>query len=194
MTKHGVAESTKLYGCMNVSFIADEDIDNGSIVAIDDTGLAEGYTDVYKAKKPQKTDNIYIVIHPVYGYDDRFESEKNEDNYTNKAGLPFRTYELKRDRKFKVSSDMIKLKGGETPLAVGQYVIPSEDSYKLVATDVKPTDSNFVGIIETIENTGFPYFGSSKGVKVDDMGYTIDTRITKVKIRVIKNSDTVSGE
>ena len=190
MAKHGIAESTKLYGCMNVSFVADEDIDNGSIVAISD--LAEGYTDVYKAKQPTKEDSVFIVIHPMYGYEDVRESEKNEDNYTNEAGKIFRTYELKPNRKFKVSSDMIKLEGGSTPLAKGQYVVPSGDSYLLTAVTDKPTDSAFVGIIETIEDSGFPYFGSSKGVKVDGMGYTFDTRVTKVKIRVISNSAGVS--
>ena len=50
-----------------------------------------------------------------------------------------------------------------------------------------PTDANFVGIIESIEETGFPYFGSSKGVQISDRGYVFDTRILKVKIRVIKN-------
>ena len=33
MAKHGIFESTKLNGCMNVSFVADVDVDNGSIVA-----------------------------------------------------------------------------------------------------------------------------------------------------------------
>lgn len=36
MAKHGIAESTKLQGCMNVSFVATEDVDNGSIVAMVD--------------------------------------------------------------------------------------------------------------------------------------------------------------
>lgn len=192
MAKHGVAESTKLYGCMNVSFVSTEDVDNGSIVA--NGGLATGYTDVYTASKPTKNDKVYIVIHPVYGYDERLAEEKNEDNYTNEAGRIFRTYELKADRKFKVSSDMIKpateTKDGATndvELAVGQYVV-ANGTYKMSAVTTAPTDANFVGIIEAIEETGFPYFGSSKGVQTSDgMGYALDTRIVKVKIRVIQN-------
>lgn len=184
MAKHGIAESTKLYGCMNVSFISTEDVDNGSIVS--NGGLATGYTDVYNASKPTKDDNIYIVIHSVYGYDDRLEEDKNEDNYTNKAGKPFRTYELKSNRKFKVSSDMITPIDSDNPIAVGQYVIPN-GTFKLAASATDPGDSKFVGIIETIEETGFPYFGSSAGVATSDMGYALDTRIVKVKIRVIRN-------
>lgn len=192
MAKHGIAESTKLQGCMNVSFVATEDVDNGSIVA--NGGLATGYTDVYTASKPAKTDKVYIVIHPVYGYDERLAEEKNEDNYTNEAGRIFRTYELKPDRKFKVSSNMItpatETKDSVTKdveLAVGQYVVANDD-YKMVAVTTAPTDAKFVGIIETIEETGFPYFGSSKGVQTSDgMGYALDTRIVKVKIRVIQN-------
>jgi len=191
MAKHGIAESTKLQGCMNVSFVATEDVDNGSIVA--NGGLATGYTDVYTASKPAKTDKVYIVIHPVYGYDERLAEEKNEDNYTNEAGRIFRTYELKADRKFKVSSDMItpatETKDSVTKdveLAVGQYVVANND-YKMTAVTTAPTDAKFVGIIETIEETGFPYFGSSKGVQTSNMGYVLDTRIVKVKIRVIKN-------
>lgn len=184
MAKHGVAESTKLQGCMNVSFVATEDVDNGSIVA--NGGLATGYRDVYIAKKPTKTDKVYIVIHPVYGYDERLEEEKNEDNYTNEAGKIFRTYEVKSDRKFKVSSDMITPIDNSTPVDVGQYVVP-DGTYKLSAVATEPMDSKFVGIIESVEETGFPYFGSSKGVQTSNMGYVFDTRIVKVKIRVIKN-------
>ena len=147
MAKHGVAESTKLQGCMNVSFVATEDVDNGSIVA--NGGLATGYTDVYTTSKPTKTDKVYIVIHPVYGYDERLAEEKNEDNYTNEAGRTLGT--------------------------------------KMSAVATAPTDAKFVGIVETIEETGFPYFGSSKGVQTSDMGYVLDTRIVKVKIRVIQN-------
>lgn len=188
MAKHGIAESTKLYGCMNVNFISTEDVDNGSIVA--NGGLATGYTDVYKANKPATTDKVYFVNHPVYGYDERLEEEKNEDNYTNEAGKIFRTYELKADRKFKVSSDMITPIDASTLVAEGQYVVP-DGTYKLAAKATAPTNSKFVGIIETVEETGFPYFGSSKGdhviVGTDDMGYALDTRIVKVKIRVIQN-------
>ncbi len=184
MTKHGVAESTKLYGCMNVSFVAAEDVDNGSIVA--NGGLAPGYTDVYAASKPTVNDKVYVVIHPVYGYDERLEEDKNEDNYTNEAGKIFRTYELKADRKFKISSDMITPIDESTPVAVGQYVVP-DGTYKLAASAADPGTSKFVGIIESVEETGFPYFGSSKGVQTSDMGYILDTRIVKVKIRVIKN-------
>ncbi len=184
MAKHGIAESTKLYGCMNVSFVATEDVDNGSIVA--NGGLATGYTDVYTASKPTVNDKIYVVIHPVYGYNDRLEEDKNEDNYTNEAGKIFRTYELKADRKFKVSSDMITPIDESTPVTVGQYVVP-DGTYKLAASATDPGTSKFVGIVESVEETGFPYFGSSKGVKTSDMGYVLDTRIVKVKIRVIKN-------
>ena len=184
MAKHGIAESTKLQGCMNVSFIATEDIDNGSIVA--NGGLATGYSDVYTANKPTKNDSVYIVIHSVYGYDERLTEEKNEDNYTNEAGKIFRTYELKPDRKFRVSSDMIMPIDESTAIAVGQYV-GADGTYKMPAVATAPTDAKFVGIVETIEETGFPYFGSSKGVQTSDMGYVFDTRIVKVKIRVIKN-------
>ena len=141
MAKHGIAESTKLYGCMNVSFVSTEDVDNGSIVA--NGGLATGYTDVYTASKPDVDDKVYIVIHPVYGYDERLEEEKNEDNYTNEAGKPFRAYELKTDRKFKVSSDMITPIDGSTPLAVGQYIVPST-GFKMKASS---TPTNAIGKI-----------------------------------------------
>lgn len=181
--KHGIAESTKLYGCMNLSFQSEEDIDNGSIVA--NGGLVTGESDIYVANKPTKDDKVYLVLHPMYGYNEHFEEDKNEDNYTNKAGIAFRTYELKSERKFKVSSNMI------TPitdkeLTVGQYVI-ADGTYKMSAVETEPKDNKFVGIIEAVEETGFPYFGSSVGVQVSDMGYGFDTRLVKVKIRVLKN-------
>lgn len=187
MAKHGIFESTKLYGCMNVSFVADVDMDNGSIVG--NEGLADGYTDVYKAKVPAKDEKIYIVGHPAYGHNDIRVEEINDDEYTNEAGKIFRTYELIADRKFKVSSDMIQKIDPDTELAKGQYVAQDGTTYKLKAFTNKPTDTNFVGVIESVEETGFPYFGSSKGVQVTDMGYVLDTRIVKVKIRVLKNND-----
>lgn len=183
MAQHGIAESTKLYGCMNVSFIADEDVDNGSIVA--NGGLADGYADVYTAAKPSTTDKVFIVINPVYGYDDKTLEEKNEDNYTNEAGKVFRTYELVPMRKFRVSSDMITPIDDDTPVAAGQYV-SANGTYMMAASESEP-DANFVGIVEAVEESGFPYFGSSAGVQTSDMGYAFDTRIEKVKIRVIKN-------
>lgn len=184
MAKHGIFESTKLYGCMNVSFIATEDIDNGSIVA--NGGLASDCRDVYTASKPTATDRVYVVGHSVYGYDERREEEKNEDNYTNEAGHIFRTYELLPDRKFTVSSDMIVPINASTPIAKGQYV-SANGTYKMVASATEPADAKFVGVVESVDETGFPYFGSSAGVQVSDMGYVLDTRIVKVKIRVIKN-------
>ena len=197
MAKHGIFESTKLYGCMNVSFVsATDEIDNGSIVAND--GLATGYIDVYTAKKPTVSDAVYVVGQPVYGYDDRLAEDINEDNFTNPAGKPFRTYELKRDRKFKVSSDMITPIDASTDLAVGQYVV-ADGTYKLAASATIPSGATFVGIIEQVEETGFPYFGSSKGqlvtkqivtptgTETESYGYTFDTRLTKIKIRVLQN-------
>lgn len=72
-------------------------------------------------------------------------------------------------------------------MAVGQYVV-ANGAYKMSAVATAPTDAKFIGIVETIEETGFPYFGSSKGVQTSDgMGYALDTRIVKVKIRVIQN-------
>ena len=65
--------------------------------------------------------------------------------------------------------------------------VVANGSYKMSAVTAEPTDAKFVGIVETVEETGFPYFGSSKGVKTSEMGYVFDTRIVKVKIRVIKN-------
>lgn len=186
MAKHGIFESTKLNGCMNVSFVADVDVDNGSIVA--NGGLADGCTDVYTASMPTADDKVYVVGHPVYGYDERTAEEKNEDNYTNVAGRPFRAYELKADRKYKVSSDMITPIDASTPVAVGQYV-SADGTYKMKASATAPADAKFVGIVETVEETGFPYFGGSRGVQTSDMGYVLDTRIVKVKIRVIKNND-----
>lgn len=197
MAKHGIFESTKLYGCMNVSFISATDaIDNGSIVA--DNGLATGYIDVYNAKKPTLSDAVYVVGQSMYGYDDRLAEDINEDNFTNPAGKPFRTYELKKDRKFKVSSDMITPISASTDLAVGQYVV-ADGTFKMAAKAAIPEGATFVGIIEQIEETGFPYFGSSKGqlvtkqivtptgTETESYGYTFDTRLTKIKIRVLKN-------
>ena len=83
MAKHGIFESTKLYGCMNVSFVADVDVDNGSIVA--NGGLATGYTDVYTASMPTADDKVYVVGHPVYAeqFVERIqEEEKRQYNKT----------------------------------------------------------------------------------------------------------------
>ena len=48
-----------------------------------------------------------------------------------------------------------------TPIAVGQYVV-ADGTYKMSAVATTPTDAKFVGIVETIEESCFPYFVISK--------------------------------
>ncbi len=192
MANYNVVETTNLYGSKCLSFQANTDIENGMLVAKGD--LVTGEMDIYTASVPTTSDEVYLVANPAWSYDDNRATDQNEENYINKAGVPFRVYQLKKDNKFKTYSTGITPIDEDTAVAVGQYITVDGSTNKPKAVATKPT-TGFVGKVINVEEIGFPYCVGSLGKNVIlgsgdnavSMGYAVDTRVTKVTIEVIKN-------
>lgn len=192
MANYNVVETTNLYGSKCLSFQANTDIENGMLVAKGD--LVTGEVDIYTASVPTTSDEVYLVANPAWSYDDNRATDQNEENYINKAGVPFRVYQLNKDNKFKTYSTGITPIDEDTAVAVGQYITVDGSTNKPKAVATKPT-TGFVGKVINVEEIGFPYCVGSLGKNVIlgsgdnavSMGYAVDTRVTKVTIEVIKN-------
>ena len=193
MNNYNVVETTNMWGAKCLSFQATSDIENGMLVAKGD--LVTGETDIYTAAVPTTSDEVYLVANPAWSYDDNRATDQNEENYINKAGVPFRVYQLKKDNKFKTySTGITPITETKEPVAVGQYITVDGSTNKPKAVTTKPT-SGFVGKVIAVEEIGFPYCIGSIGQNVVigsgdsavTIGYSADTRVTKVTIEVIKN-------
>lgn len=198
MNNYNVVETTNVWGAKCLSFQATSDIENGMLVAKGD--LITGETDIYTAAVPTTSDEVYLVANPAWSYNDNRATDQNEENYINKAGVPFRGYQLKKDNKFKTYSTAITpiTSGSDesttTAVAVGQYITVDGTTNKPKAVSTKPT-SGFIGKVIAVEEIGFPYCVGSLGQNVVigsgdtvvTMGYSVDTRVTKVTIEVINN-------
>lgn len=199
MGNYNVVETTNMWGAKCLSFQATSDIENGMLVAKGD--LVTGETDIYTASVPTTADEVYLVANPAWSYDDNRATDQNEENFINKAGVPFRVYQLKKDNKFKIYSTAITPatsgsgeSATETAVAVGQYITIDGATNKPKAVTAKPA-SGFVGKVIAVEEIGFPYCVGSLGQNVVigsgdtavTIGHSVDTRVTKVTIEVIKN-------
>lgn len=188
---YNVVETTNLYGSKCIDMQATIDIENGYVVKKGD--LLPGEQSIYAADIPEATDRVYLVAHPAWSYNDNSATDQNEENFINKKGVPFRTYELAKDRKFKIMDyGITPINKNTTPVAVGQFVVVDGTSNKLKAVAEVPADAAFVGKVVFTEEIGFPYCVGSYGTPItigaEGMGYSVDTRVKKVTIEVIKNA------
>lgn len=169
-------ETTNLIGCSCYSLQDDaNDIQNGAIVGKGD--LVDGEMSVYKAIADVK-DGMYLVANPAWSYDESATAQ-NEENFVNVKGVPFRVYELKKDKKFKIGN-----LPADTTFEKGDYV--KYESGKYAKDETKKSGLKVVAV----EEIGFPYCVGSYGVKVtgdstNEYGYAIDTRNTKYTIEVV---------
>lgn len=184
---YNICETTNMYGSKCLSFQAETDIENGFLIAKGD--LLEGESEVYTAKIPTDTDEVYLVANPAWSYDNK-ATDQNEENFINKAGIAFRGRQLKKDNKFKVYDYGITPIDNDTPIAKGQYITIDGTTYKPKAVAAVPA-TGFVGKVVNVETVGFPYCIGSVGQPVtingNSMGYAANMCVTKVTIEVIKN-------
>jgi hypothetical protein len=170
----GIFESTNITG-QNYSFVSTQDLENGMLVHMGP--LVTGSKDIYNAEIPTAAtladQPVYIVGDPAWSYDNSSITNQNEDAYVIKAGKVFRVYELKANNKFAIADYGID---GGAP-EVGKFVGLQNGSGKPVLSAAAPTDSAFVGEIVYIRNLGAEYF----------VGQTVDTKVSKVVIKVVKN-------
>lgn len=168
-------ETTFMHECSCFSFQSDKDIQNGAIVGKGD--LVDGEDSIYNATDDY-SNGMYLVANPAWNYDTSRKENQNEENFINKAGVPFRVYELKKDRKFTV---------GNLPATVtlekGDFVEFKDDAFAKAASDTP------LKVVETRED-GFPFFVGSCGTPVDndttnEYGYASGTKNTKYTIEVV---------
>ena len=168
-------ETTNLNGCSCFSLQSDADIQNGAIVGKGD--LVTGEKSVYTALDTYTDDAMYLVANPAWSYRDSSMTDQNEENFVNKAGVAFRVYELKKDRKYKI---------GNIPATVtlekGDFVEFKDGTY------AKATGNTKLKVVD-VEEIGFPYCVGSAGVVItgdstNEYGYAIDTRNVKYTIEV----------
>jgi hypothetical protein len=171
MAKYGVVHTTNLSGCDNYSFQSTINVENGALVSKGE--LISGEREIYSAGTDE-TKPAYLVAHPAWSYDDSYAKNQNEDQYINLAGKAFRVYELKPNKKFKITNYSITDTAGS--LAVGSIV--NVTGGKLTTATV--ATSVFVGKVIAIDTYGFSYAVGSTG--------SVDTTTKMVTIEVVKNA------
>lgn len=184
---YGIVESTECSGRL-FSFQSTTDMENGAVVKMG--ALQTGEADIYVGDVPAVGDRVFLVDNPAWSYEREYATYQNEDNFINKAGIPYRVRELKVLDKFKVTDYSIAPIDDDTALAVGQLVVVDGTTNKLkaVASSTTVTTYGFVGEIEAIETLGFPYCVGSLGTSDSTYGYNVSTAKTRVKIKVVKNA------
>ena len=172
MARNGymVVETTALHGSVCFSLQATKDIENGAIVGKGD--LVTGETSVYTALDDY-ADGMYLVANPAWNYEVYKATDKNEENYINKAGVAFRAYRLEKDMKFKVTN----IADG-VDLVVGDFVEFTADAYAKAGTDTKLK-------VVAVEELGFPYCIGSAGTANADYGHAIGEVTKKYTIEVV---------
>jgi hypothetical protein len=171
MVKYGVVHTTNLSGCDNYSFQSTADVENGSLLSKGE--LVAGEREIYAAGT-DNTKPAYLVANPAWSYDDSFAKNQNEDQFINPLGKAFRVYELKPNKKFKITDYSITAADGT--LIVGATVAVVGGKLTTVATAA----SAFQGKVIAIDTYGFGYAMGSVG--------TINTTTKMVTIEVIKNA------
>ncbi|HJF39354.1 MAG TPA: hypothetical protein K8V91_00390 [[Clostridium] spiroforme] len=173
MARNGfnVVETTFLPRAVCFSMQKDTDIENGAIVGKGD--LIEGETSIYEAIDDY-TDGMYLVANPAWNYEVYKATDRNEENYINKAGIAFRTYRLEKDMKFKVYNIDV-----DTPFAVGDGVKFEGGKY------VKDDGGTPKLKVVAVEDFGFPFCVGSGGTLNGDYGYAVGEVMKKYTIEVV---------
>ncbi len=171
-------ETTALHGSVCFSLRATKDIENGAIVGKGD--LVTGETSIYTALDDY-SDGMYLVANPAWVYEVYKATDMNEENYINKASIPFRVYKLEKDMKYKISN----IADGVT-LAVGDYVKFESGAY------AKSSDATQLKVV-AIEELGFPYCIGSAGTESTEYGYAIGKVTKKYTIEVVNTPASTSA-
>lgn len=168
---YNVVETTFLPKSVCFSMQSDTDIENGAIVGKGD--LVEGETSIYEADTDY-TDGMYLVAHPAWSYDTSRMVNQNEENFINKAGIPFRTYRLEKDMYFKVYNIDVT-----TPFEIGDGVKFESGKY------VKDEGGSPKLKVVNVEDFGFPFCVGSQGTQNGNFGYAVGEQMKKYTIAVV---------
>lgn len=181
---HGVMRSSKMDDCLCFSFInSNADMDNGMIFA--KGMLVNGEREIYHAEAPTADNPIFIVDTPAWSYRNYSATDQNEENFYIPKGETFRGRELKPNRVFQVSANMLN----GTP-SVNQYVVVDDGSHKLKVSTAAD-DSAFVGRIIAKTTIGFNYCIGSAGdilsTGANGSGGVISNTHDFYSIEIVKN-------
>lgn len=169
-----VVETTNLIGSRCFSMQSTEEVENGAIVG--KGKLVDNEECIYTATDDFKN-GMFLVANPAWNYDDSRMVNQNEENYINEANKAFRTYELKKNDKFKIYNVDVS-----EAFAKDDYIEFKEKKWK-------KAEGNTPLQVVAVEDIGFPYFTGSYGVKITDgsgkYGYAIDTRVKKYTVEVV---------
>lgn len=165
-----VVETTALHNSVCFSLQATKDVENGAIVG--KGNLVTGETSIYTALDDY-ADGMYLVANPAWVYEVYKATDKNEENYINKANTAFRVYRLEKDMKYKVAN----IADG-VELAVGDFVEFTDGAYAKATSDTKLK-------VVAVEELGFPYCIGSAGTASADYGYAIGEVTKKYTIEVV---------
>ena len=165
-------ETTNLIGSVNYSLQADVDVQNGAIVGKGD--LLDGETAIYSSLDDY-SNGMYLVANPAWDYDTSRATNQNEENYVNKANVPFKVYKLEKDHVYTI---------GNVPVAFekGDFLEFKNGAYAKVTSDTK------LKIIDVYE-VGFPFWVGSAGSPVsgdteNEYGNAIGQKTKKYVIEV----------
>ncbi|MDP4176617.1 MAG: hypothetical protein Q8933_21740 [Bacteroidota bacterium] len=122
-TRSGALKSVKYY----VSSTATA-IENGNVVAL--SGLDTNEREIFKGVAPAAVGDAVVLVAGVELIYDESTMAKGLDDYINKAGKPFRAYELEKGDLFSVSDSAIVALANNTPV-VGNVVVTKASSTKL---------------------------------------------------------------
>ena len=166
-----VAETTFVPRSVCFSMQSDTDVENGAIVGKGD--LVDGETSIYEAETDYSA-GMYLVAHPAWNYEVYRSTDLNEENYINKAGVPFRTYRLEKDMKYKVYNLDL-----DTPFVVGDGVKFEGGKY------VKDEGGSPKLKVVAVEDFGFPFCVGSGETLNGDYGYAVGEVMKKYTIQVV---------
>lgn len=151
--KHGVAESTLMLATMSgghfYNGIADEAVDNGSVVVIDIENYQE--SDLFKVQKPKTTDKVCLVLTAPKIYEETYKKQQEEAYFFNGVGEAMRVYEIYETDRFTLSKEAFD---DDANPEVGKYVKVKADSFKLTTDDTEPTGVGFIGKIYAQASNG----------------------------------------
>lgn len=158
------------------SLISDTDIENGSVGYVGDLsesveGMETHEFGTFDADTLGKKRAV-LVANPEWNYDEGSRKNQALNQYINKAGVPFRAYDLEDGGEFMLSAPGFDATGVEA-IEKGQYVILAADStkFKIVATEGETADAAFVGKIEKSVKRGYGW--AAKNGSVYGQPYTM---------------------
>lgn len=153
--KHVVCESTNLIGTVYGRHIfnikANEDIDNGKVVNLDD--MVWEANEYFTMVEPTATSRVGLILSVPVGADATPYVATRESNFYNGEGEIMRVYDLIRGDKFTISENGITKKtnnGTELDIEVGDYIYA--DGYDLTDNgSTAPSGKTFVAqVLEKI--------------------------------------------